>query len=70
MSDANYSRVAIKVHNAWKFRDSVKRVADAKGESVNGYMIKAICKAVMSDGGSFPVKILDIAETEPKKSEE
>lgn len=60
MSDTNYSRVTIKVHNSWGFRDAVKAAAERSGESVNGYMIKAICRAVIQDGGSFPVQVLDV----------
>jgi len=66
MSDANYSRVTLKVRDEWDFRNVVKQMADRAGESVNGYMIKAIRDAVIADGGKFPVSVLD---KETEKSE-
>lgn len=66
MSDTNYSRITLKVRDEWDFRNVVKQVADKNGESVNGYMIKAIRNAVIADGGAFPVSVL---EKEAEKAE-
>lgn len=57
--EKHYSRLTIKVRNEWDFRNTVKKVADSKGESVNGFMIKAIRDAVRREGGSFPAPVLE-----------
>lgn len=59
MSDGNYSRITVKVHNTWHFKDVVKKAAEQKGESVNGYMIRAIHDAVRADGMDFPTVVLE-----------
>lgn len=57
--EKHYSRLTIKVRNEWDFRNTVKKVANSKGESVNGFMIKAIRDAVRREGGSFPTPVLE-----------
>lgn len=60
--EKNYSRLTLKVRNEWEFRETVKKIADAKGESVNGFMIKAIRDAVRKEGGNFPTPVLEQVE--------
>ena len=58
MSDKNYSRITIKVHDSWDFRNIVKQAADSTGESVNAFMIRAIRDKVKECGIEFPVTVL------------
>lgn len=59
MSDTGYIRVTLKVREEWAFRESVKDAAEKAGESVNGFMIRAIRDAVQREGVSFPVPVLE-----------
>lgn len=64
MSDKGYSRITIKVRDEWNFREVVKDVADKCGESVNGFMIRAIRDAVRNNGGNFPFPVLDNSDSD------
>jgi len=63
--DRAYSKCSIQIRKDWNFRDTVKLAAEACGESVNGFMVKAIRDKVEAAGFSFPVPVLpDKHETE------
>ena len=59
MSENGYVRVTMKIREEWKFRDAVKAAADKTGESVNGFMIRAIRDAVRREGVDFPCPVLE-----------
>ena len=46
---SNYDRIEIKVKKGWK--EAVEVVAEAKGESVNGYIKGAIKARIKADTG-------------------
>ena len=60
--EKHYSRLTLKVRNEWEFRETVKKIEEAKGESVNGFMVKAIRDAVRKEGGNFPTPVLEQIE--------
>lgn len=64
MSDKGYSRITLKVRDEWQFREKVKEAAEKNGESVNGFMIRAIRDAVKEKGVDFPVNVLEVAENQ------
>lgn len=59
VSENGYIRVTMKIREEWKFRDVVKEAADKSGESVNGFMIRAIRDAVRREGVDFPCPVLE-----------
>ena len=67
MSENGYIRVAMKVREEWIFRDTLKEAAHRSGESVNGFMIRAIRDAVRREGLDFPCPVLE--EKESKQAE-
>lgn len=64
MSDKGYLRVTLKVRDEWHFREIVKIAAKKEGESVNGFMIRAIRDAVQKKGIEFPMDILESDKAE------
>ena len=58
MSDKGYSRITIKVRDDWNFRDKIKEAALSSGESVNGFMIRAIHEEVVRSGVKISEEIL------------
>lgn len=58
-SDAKfYEYRTVKLRQEWDFVNTVKQAAEANGESVNGFMVRAIRDKVESLGFSFPVPVL------------
>ena len=57
-NDKTYERFTIVVRQDCAFRDIVKQAAEACGESVNGFMVKAIRDKVEATGFAFPVPVL------------
>lgn len=64
MSDTGYSRITLKVRDEWKFRETIKAAAEKRGESVNGFMIRAIRDAVQKNGIEFPCPVLENRESD------
>ena len=60
---ANYDRINLTVAKGQ--RDTIKAYAEARGESVNGFIGRAILETMERDGGRVPSEIAQQAPEEP-----